>query len=142
MAKGLEAARNGAGLKEDGPSGAAHERTVEYRLSAEEFVSRLRLTYVHFCALVSPSVAWLSRTSGVPYETLRFFLSDETHLLCWVNEEKLARALGHTSEHYRKLVRVWSLDDPWEIHLRAAVAVWLVQAMAWLQGRELVLMEW
>ena len=125
-------------------SGGEHGmvKPVERLLPVNEFVLRLRRIYVHFCSLLSPSVATLSRLSGVPYETLRHFLDDETHLLCLVNEEKLARALGHTSEYYRMLVRIWSREESWEIHLRAAVAAWLVQAMAWLQGRDLVLMEW
>ena len=89
----------------------------------EAFVALLRQAYVHDCELVAPSIAWMSRRSGVPYETLRHFLNDADakHLLCPVNEEKLARALGHSSEHYRAFVRRWLRRKAWEQRLRAVL---------------------
>lgn len=95
------------------PGAGARRRARGHVLSAEEFIGRLRVLYVHLARRCSPSVALLSRASQLPYESLRHFLEDDKHVLCPVNEEKLARALGHDGVFFRWVVRRHARMEDW-----------------------------
>ncbi len=112
--------RAGQALKSDeteafNPEGGGREKTGKRPVrralvaccTADEFVLNLRLLYRRECDLRAPSICWLHRKSDVPYETLRGFLKGDILMLCAVNEEKLARALGHHSSFFRRLLDRW-----------------------------------
>jgi len=88
--------------------------------SVDEFVQTLHQLYRRECDLFCPSVAWLAREADIPYETLRHFLTDSEHMLCPVNEEKLARALGRSSSYFRRVVERWKRFRAWKQKALAA----------------------
>ena len=82
-------------------------RRKEALVSVDEFVQDVHRLYQREFLLFCPSVAWLARESGVPYETLRHFLTDSQHMLCPVNEEKVARAMGRNTGYFYRVVERW-----------------------------------
>lgn len=80
-------------------------RMKKFLLSPEELTRELRLLYLHHMSFYE-SLAALARKAGIPFESLRRFRGDEheKQQLSPVNEEKLARALGHDAAFFRRLV--------------------------------------
>jgi hypothetical protein len=89
-------------------------RARRYALSPEDLIERLRELYIHLVTVCSPNIRQMSQISGVPFETLRHFVTDFKHKLCAVNEEKLARGLGHDGAFFRRVVQRFSHLPDWK----------------------------
>lgn len=106
-------------------------KVIRHDHSPEEMAQRLRHLLVRETLRHSPDLAWMHRQANIPYETLRHFMEDprDKHQLCTVNEEKLARALGHDSAFYRMLVRRSFRYQRWQQFFRKTLGCllgWLV----------------
>ncbi len=106
-------------------------------MSVDEFVESLHLLYRRASDIYCPSVAWLAKQADIPYETLRHFLKDPTHMLCPVNEEKMARALGRSSSYFRRVVERWKRRSLWKKKHGPAAPPKLCLGWGWLTGLEI-----
>ncbi len=111
------------------PEVRARRRRKAPVLSAEESIGRLRELYVHLAGGCGLTISTLARVSEVPFETLRHFLADQKHKLCGVNEEKLARALGHDGGFFRWLVGRYARFGDWK---KKCVAASVGRLRLWL----------